>query len=77
MMNSRWKSIILALVPMIVVPVVIAGCDGKAAPMTSEEKSQFAGGPMPESARNEMQKRLQQSKVNSEQNRKSEPAPGG
>jgi hypothetical protein len=77
-MNSRWNRGTLALVPLAgLLVVIIAGCDGKAAPLTTQEKAQFSGGPMPESARQEMQKRLQQSKAASEQNRQATSTPGG
>ncbi|HZO91822.1 MAG TPA: hypothetical protein VFB38_26125 [Chthonomonadaceae bacterium] len=56
---SRTKRLFAALVGGALLLPILAGCSAKAPALTKEEQSQFKGGPMPASAVQGMQQRLQ------------------
>jgi len=55
--SRKWLLVLagsILLIPMMV------GCKGDSAPLTQQEKSDFKGGPMPESARQIMQQKMKE-----------------
>jgi hypothetical protein len=59
-MNLKKKRLLAALAGSLMVLPLVAGCSASAPPMSKDEQANFKGGPMPESARQIMQQKMQE-----------------